>query len=514
MGLPLLLVSSLNLLALPTADGREAEAGFYVSQYRHDDPYFHHKEMAEALLGRGDKAGALKSFAAHMRFYNSTASVEEWIRLATFHLEQGTEEECLQAAEIVQKMIEVFGTYNQRKWQGDFMKGVAVKFQGEALERTKKQVQKIFDRKIPHLKDHVSKAEASASPPHAFRAPELVRRVDDVWDFVASSEFWNSFLERAPVVMRPKKTPKPALTVQQFAQKGLRLVADGVFAKRGNFHSDPPPQAQLTHGAVIDEAALKRAWTYNMTTFAQGMQKFFPPVAALVDRVAASTALRCNAVVYISGPQQEKGGLEVHNDDKSVYVAQQQGSKRWRVWTRAAFFLPTAANVGRGIETELGIDMLGEPDLDVELQPGDVIYVPRGALHCTSTAHSTTEPSLSLTLTSVHSHFEWPFAFGVFAGSAQQDDERAAQWLNHARFRQQWFDASRSLAKKSLDFKRLLPHEFWFGGSRWREDARKHLHSIVDELVDSTDFLDLLQSAWHAEQSWSPPSSTARRHEL
>eukprot|EP00971_Amphidinium_carterae_P112485 2227530-Amphidinium_carterae.1 len=38
------------------------------------------QEMADTLLSRGDKAGALQSMKAHMRFYNATASVEEWIR--------------------------------------------------------------------------------------------------------------------------------------------------------------------------------------------------------------------------------------------------------------------------------------------------------------------------------------------------------------------------------------------------------------------------------------------------
>jgi len=314
-------------------------------------------------------------------------------------------------------------------------------------------------------------------------------------------------------VLRPAKPPKPALTVRQFTQRGLRFVSDGIFIKRGNFHTDPPPEARLSRDTILDDAALARTWKYNMTTFGQGVQQFFPAVADLMAEMESATAIHANAVVYISGPGQETG-LELHNDDKSVYVAQQAGSKRWRVWTREAFLLPTGANVGRSAETELSIEMLGKPDLDVELQPGDVIYVPRGAIHCTSTAHSATEPSLSLTLTSVHSHYAWPFAFGVLAGSTQLDDERPAQWHGHTRFRRHWFDATRALSRRDLEFRGMLPHDFWFGGDDWKEKARKHMHLIVDELVDHTEFLDGLQQAWHQERRWTVPRSDASRAEL
>jgi len=303
--------------------------------------------------------------------------------------------------------------------------------------------------------------------------------------------------------------------VEAFAKRGLR-IGDGAWIKRGNFHSDPPPEAQLLPGTVIDEAALERAWKFGMTTFAQGVQEMFPPVQDLHMRMETATALSANTVVYITGPKTETA-LEVHNDDKSVYVAQQQGQKRWRAWTRESFSLPTAANVGRSVETELDVSVLGEPDLDVVLRPGDVIYVPRGTMHCTSTASSGTEPSLSLTITSIHKHYAWPFAFGVFAGSAQLDDERPAQWLGHARFRRHWFDATRALADRRLDFRRVLPHEFWFGGSGWKEDARQRLHAIVDELVDNTGFLESMQAAWHEELGRSPPAAepgAAPRSEL
>ena len=66
-----------------------------------------------------------------------------------------------------------------------------------------------------------------------------------------------------------------------------------------------------------------------------------------------------------------------HNDDRDVFVLQAWGQKQWEV--SASRTLPNASE-------QVGKDgkAVGRPSdaEDVTLKPGDVLYVPRGALHC------------------------------------------------------------------------------------------------------------------------------------
>ena len=102
-----------------------------------------------------------------------------------------------------------------------------------------------------------------------------------------------------------------------------------------------------------------------------------------------------------------------HADLQSVLILQTHGAKRWRVWSP----LPAASHMQnplqRGKAESLTVLELGEPLVDVVLQPGAVLHVPAGFPHATSTpAGSATARSIALTVgLETHSGYQaWHFS--------------------------------------------------------------------------------------------------------
>lgn len=81
----------------------------------------------------------------------------------------------------------------------------------------------------------------------------------------------------------------------------------------------------------------------------------------------------CNAYLTPAGSQ----GFSPHYDDIEAFVIQTEGKKRWKVYKprNPIEALPrfSSPNFEQG--------EIGEPILDVDLEPGDILYMPRGTIH-------------------------------------------------------------------------------------------------------------------------------------
>eukprot|EP00435_Cladocopium_sp_Y103_P029161 s1318_g7.t1 len=101
----------------------------------------------------------------------------------------------------------------------------------------------------------------------------------------------------------------------------------------------------------------------------------------------------CAANVYAS-PADLEVSVPCHTDRQDVLVFQATGQKRWQV-----FHPPDIGDVDplrRGKDGDV-IEHLGDPLLDVVLEPGDILYVPLGFGHQTSTS-GLSGPSWHITL--------------------------------------------------------------------------------------------------------------------
>jgi ribosomal protein L16 Arg81 hydroxylase len=92
------------------------------------------------------------------------------------------------------------------------------------------------------------------------------------------------------------------------------------------------------------------------------------------------------------------GGAAPHFDKNENFTIQLTGTKRWRVGETPAVIAPPDGHVeGQKIPPSLTALLAGQkqpPCRTVEMQPGMLLYVPRGAMHSTDAG----EPSWSLNL--------------------------------------------------------------------------------------------------------------------
>ncbi|CAK9057337.1 unnamed protein product [Durusdinium trenchii] len=129
------------------------------------------------------------------------------------------------------------------------------------------------------------------------------------------------------------------------------------------------------------------------TVYANNAGLYLPGLAELCLSALATFQWPCAANVYRTARAIEVS-VPCHTDRQDVLVFQATGEKRWQI-----YHPPQIGDVDplrRGKDGDVMED-LGKPLLDVVLEPGDVLYVPLGYGHSTSTAQLS-GPSLHITL--------------------------------------------------------------------------------------------------------------------
>lgn len=147
----------------------------------------------------------------------------------------------------------------------------------------------------------------------------------------------------------------------------------------------------VTRTDILD--ALRR----EQTVIAHGAQLFFPTVAKLTLTMSEIFQRIVNTNIYITAASAKKtspdtpptASMAAHNDIQCTLIVQVQGRKRWRLWPVPRFLLARSdrETLGKSEKRVLDEGKLGVPRMDVVLEPGQVLYVPRGVVHATSTAN-------------------------------------------------------------------------------------------------------------------------------
>ena len=138
---------------------------------------------------------------------------------------------------------------------------------------------------------------------------------------------------------------------------------------------------------TIDVPRALTAFASGATVVLQALHHTHPPLAAFCRLLEAELEQPVQANAYFT-PRGSQG-LPVHHDTHDVFCLQVAGRKRWLVY-EPALELPLRDQRYR---PELGEP--GEPMLDLVLEPGDTLYMPRGWLHQALTSD---EDSLHLTI--------------------------------------------------------------------------------------------------------------------
>jgi ribosomal protein L16 Arg81 hydroxylase len=263
---------------------------------------------------------------------------------------------------------------------------------------------------------------------------------------ITPEQFFQEYWEQQPLVL-PRK--KPGYYQELFSVQDIDSVL---------LHSKPHPpdirvvanQQELLPSKYLKEDGglnlnqLYKAYNDGHTIVINGLQRFWQPLALFCNHVQDFLNHGVVANLYFS-PKQSKG-LHPHYDTHDVFVLQVDGSKQWEVHkpTQPVPFL-------NSFQPVIPEKTLGEPLYSLCLEPGDLLYMPRGFIH-----HAATADTFSLHLT-----------LGIYPN--------------------QWFDlivnALTALAMRDVRFRKALPVGFLDHPEQFGE-LQCHLQELTQILAD------------------------------
>lgn len=215
-------------------------------------------------------------------------------------------------------------------------------------------------------------------------ASELERLLDPI----SPAAFLSSHWERKPLHIRGRADKFESLGfTRAFLWESIRALPEDARCLRAIYHD-----AQGVHREIIPIAPrlAPQLFDSGMTIVFTELEDHCANIAALTRGLRAALDLPGHITVgCFFSPRAHGAGL--HYDNHSAIVLQLEGKKRWRISPEPALAYPPA-NYGYESDDALRARNAREPDLetrlpdrsrflDVELVPGDVLYMPPGTWH-------------------------------------------------------------------------------------------------------------------------------------
>lgn len=222
------------------------------------------------------------------------------------------------------------------------------------------------------LADHVAgRRGADGEPPPDF---DLARLLAPVSPRVFHEEYW----ERRPLHIARNDPGHYAslltladldrvLARTSVREDDLRVVLDG----RETPVSEIVGRGENSRRQALD--ALYGRFREGATIILNAFENRWEPLWRLCRTLGAEAGARFQVNVYVT-PAGNRGFVP-HHDTHDVYVAQAHGSKRWQLFG-APLELPLPSQPHDKSKPPPTV-----PEREVEMRPGDLLYLPRGTLH-------------------------------------------------------------------------------------------------------------------------------------
>jgi len=141
---------------------------------------------------------------------------------------------------------------------------------------------------------------------------------------------------------------------------------------------------------LADSAAVAEQYAAGHTVVLNALHRIHPPLAEFCRELAAELGHPTQVNAYVTPPGAQ--GFRAHHDTHDVLVLQVDGTKHWEVYA-PVLELPLPSQPSSGFPAD--VIRSGEPVIEVDLAPGDALYVPRGWRHA---AQTTADRSIHLTV--------------------------------------------------------------------------------------------------------------------
>lgn len=136
---------------------------------------------------------------------------------------------------------------------------------------------------------------------------------------------------------------------------------------------DITPADYAYESGLVDPVRVGRLFADGATVILSGLHERLPKLARFCRALEAVFSARVQTNIYMT--QAESQGFRAHYDDHDVIVLQVAGTKEWRLYDTPVE-LPLGSQGFDPARVEIG----AETDRFL-LQPGDMLYVPRGLAH-------------------------------------------------------------------------------------------------------------------------------------
>lgn len=197
-------------------------------------------------------------------------------------------------------------------------------------------------------------------------------------------------------------------------------------------------------------------------------QTFMPQLHRFNAAVQEYFHCLAGANIYLTPPNSQ--GFAPHYDDIEAFVLQIEGKKLWRLYNPRT----PEENLPRVSSGNFNENEIGEPVLEKELQPGDIMYFPRGTIHQAKT---------------VPGHHSLHITLSVYQKTAYAD-----------LFEELMKNTVQKAFSADIDYRRGLPLDIWHNmgivheadetKTERREQIKDQIKDLFEKLVDHMDIDD------------------------
>jgi hypothetical protein len=156
-----------------------------------------------------------------------------------------------------------------------------------------------------------------------------------------------------------------ALLSGHVLDENVRILRDGVRVPRHLYTSN--------EGKQFNVRAFHDLLPQGVSIVVDDIHRAIPQISVLATAIERKMGISTNVNAYLSF---SKGGaFKTHWDIMDVLILQIYGKKQWRIWKPENLYPVEMADRGK-VNTDVA------PDQEIELAPGDILFIPRGEPHC------------------------------------------------------------------------------------------------------------------------------------
>lgn len=249
---------------------------------------------------------------------------------------------------------------------------------------------------------------------------------------VGVEDFFRDHWEKEPLLLNRGDRAAYAGLLSRRDVEQIIAFTRPKFVDAGDFSAEAPRASTVVQGWLAERPVrdgviypglddLRRVYAQGKTVVIMTMQQRCMAVAALCRGLEDVFHCPVHANLYMTPPGAQ--GFAAHFDPHEVFVLQLEGTKHWRLHG-CARTLPLDDE-----RFDVARDRLGSPT-EVHLEPGDLLYLPRGFVH-----EAFTSESASMHLTIGVNVFRWADLLHEAVDVLARRDERLRAALPPGAFR-------------------------------------------------------------------------------